>query len=105
LITRYRSRNGGKFLAPKCPLWQASPRFLKIPDQRFSVPSAHDRPLGRCRSSVVEHSLGKGEVVSSILTGSTRFFDIERSSGCDLAAAFAEQSEHIKIGGSGDFEE
>src|SRR4029077_543323 len=33
-------------------------------------------PLSRhpacCRSSVVEHSLGKGEVVSSILTGSTR---------------------------------
>src|SRR5262249_50804815 len=28
--------------------------------------------LRRCRSSVVEHSLGKGEVVSSILTGSTR---------------------------------
>ncbi len=28
-------------------------------------------PAG-CRSSVVEHSLGKGEVVSSILTGSTR---------------------------------
>jgi hypothetical protein len=28
--------------------------------------------FGRCRSSVVEHSLGKGEVVSSILTGSTR---------------------------------
>ena len=27
----------------------------------------------RCRSSVVEHSLGKGEVVSSILTGSTSF--------------------------------
>ena len=26
----------------------------------------------RCRSSVVEHPLGKGEVVSSILTGSTR---------------------------------
>src|SRR5262249_10521041 len=26
-----------------------------------------------CRSSVVEHSLGKGEVVSSILTGSTSF--------------------------------
>src|SRR6516225_2452381 len=25
-----------------------------------------------CRSSVVEHPLGKGEVVSSILTGSTR---------------------------------
>jgi hypothetical protein len=30
------------------------------------------RPPHRCRSSVVEHSLGKGEVVSSILTGSTR---------------------------------
>ena len=27
----------------------------------------------RCRSSVVEHSLGKGEVVSSILTGSTTY--------------------------------
>ena len=26
---------------------------------------------GRCRSSVVEHSLGKGEVLSSILSGST----------------------------------
>ena len=29
-------------------------------------------PTRRCRSSVVEHPLGKGEVVSSILTGSTR---------------------------------
>src|SRR5579884_376823 len=29
-------------------------------------------PHPSCRSSVVEHSLGKGEVVSSILTGSTR---------------------------------
>src|SRR5262249_25703590 len=29
------------------------------------------RRVRRCRSSVVEHSLGKGEVVSSILTGST----------------------------------
>jgi hypothetical protein len=28
----------------------------------------------RCRSSVVEHSLGKGEVESSILSGSTRLF-------------------------------
>ncbi len=28
-------------------------------------------PASRCRSSVVEHPLGKGEVVSSILTGST----------------------------------
>lgn len=31
-----------------------------------------DSPPGRCcRSSVVEHSLGKGEVDSSILSGST----------------------------------
>ncbi len=29
------------------------------------------RQARRCRSSVVEHPLGKGEVVSSILTGST----------------------------------
>jgi hypothetical protein len=28
-------------------------------------------PPARCRSSVVEHSLGKGEVDSSILSGST----------------------------------
>jgi len=28
-------------------------------------------PKARCRSSVVEHSLGKGEVLSSILSGST----------------------------------
>src|SRR5579883_967791 len=33
-----------------------------------------------CRSSVVEHSLGKGEIVSSILTGSTR-----RAAKCLLA--------------------
>ena len=32
---------------------------------------AISQPARRCRSSVVEHSLGKGEVVSSILTGST----------------------------------
>jgi hypothetical protein len=33
----------------------------------------YSHPARRCRSSVVEHSLGKGEVVSSILTGSTRY--------------------------------
>src|SRR3954451_17134649 len=32
------------------------------------------RQSSRCRSSVVEHSLGKGEVDSSILSGSTRKF-------------------------------
>ena len=29
-----------------------------------------------CRSSVVEHSIGNGEVDSSILSGSTSFFNI-----------------------------
>src|SRR5262249_50589578 len=38
----------------------------RFPFPRFSPAAA------RCRSSVVEHPLGKGEVVSSILTGSTR---------------------------------
>ena len=41
-----------------------------------------DRCIGRrerCRSSVVEHPLGKGEVVSSILTGSTTLFACARS--------------------------
>jgi hypothetical protein len=32
---------------------------------------AQDRADACCRSSVVEHSLGKGEVDSSILSGST----------------------------------
>ena len=32
-----------------------------------------------CRSSVVEHSLGKGEVVSSILTGSTSFLAFSKT--------------------------
>ena len=31
-----------------------------------------------CRSSVVEHSLGKGEVDSSILSGSTSAFRVAR---------------------------
>ena len=44
-------------------LWQASPR--RGP-HRSDFSAAR-----RCRSSVVEHPLGKGEVVSSILTGST----------------------------------
>ena len=41
-------------------------------DRRFAAAFlAISQPARRCRSSVVEHSLGKGEVVSSILTGST----------------------------------
>src|SRR5260370_8856686 len=47
-------------LRREAALWQGSPGSRLI-DARESG----------CRSSVVEHSLGKGEVVSSILTGST----------------------------------
>src|SRR5262249_45678239 len=52
-------------LARAAPLWQGSPRFSADTVLRFSPPAR------RCRSSVVEPPLGKGEVVSSILTGST----------------------------------
>ena len=55
---------GRSALAPLWPLWQGSPHSR--PHFFYS------HPARRCRSSVVEHSLGKGEVVSSILTGSTR---------------------------------
>ena len=55
---------GRSVLAPLWTLWQGSPHSR--PHLFYS------HPARRCRSSVVEHSLGKGEVVSSILTGSTR---------------------------------
>jgi hypothetical protein len=55
---------GRSVLAPLWTLWQGSPHSR--PHFLYS------HPARRCRSSVVEHSLGKGEVVSSILTGSTR---------------------------------
>jgi hypothetical protein len=55
---------GRSVLAPLWTLWQGSPHSR--PHFFYS------HPARRCRSSVVEHSLGKGEVVSSILTGSTR---------------------------------
>ncbi len=38
----------------------------------------------RCRSSVVEHSLGKGEAVSSILTGSTSREPYSRRGSCSI---------------------
>jgi hypothetical protein len=51
-------------------------RLLRPCGKDRRVPARERRPLpargpARCRSSVVEHPLGKGEVVSSILTGST----------------------------------
>ena len=62
-------------IAMSAPLWQNARR----PCANFAR-----RPHGlSCRSSVVEHSLGKGEVESSILSGSTisrrvRSWKIER---------------------------
>src|SRR5690606_14251171 len=69
-----------------CPV-PPNPVFLPGQDKHFlalrrtgpygtnrPVPPAPQGPIGAgpcCRSSVVEHSLGKGEAVSSILTGST----------------------------------
>src|SRR4029079_5948261 len=50
-------------LASPGTVWQFPPRFT--PPHQAAV--AHSR----CRSSVVEHPLGKGEVVCSIHTGST----------------------------------
>ena len=38
---------------------------------RYGAGAAEGTALKLCRSSVVEHSLGKGEVHSSILCGST----------------------------------
>src|SRR6478736_9243320 len=65
-----------------CPFWS-------LPDPpaclRQRGPCGKNRPLGgsllgrfpeyraRCRSSVVEHSIGNGEVDSSILSGSTSY--------------------------------
>ena len=49
-----------------------APRTRSAPAVEPPAPLWHIRAL-RCRSSVVEHSLGKGEVDSSILSGSTSF--------------------------------
>src|SRR5262249_26509186 len=43
-------------------------------------------PARRCRSSVVEHPLGKGEVVSSILTGSTSKTGLSRNNPVQVRA-------------------
>ena len=65
------------------PYWLIAPTAYTAPAVSWRVASgrgcaAKGDPLesagfraGRCRSSVVEHSLGKGEVESSILSGST----------------------------------
>ena len=53
-------------LAPGKSVWQRTPRLVGRSRSRFPQPA-------RCRSSVVEHSIGNGEVDSSILSGSTIF--------------------------------
>ena len=53
-------------LAPCRAVWQGSQRSRPLFHRSIFASRR------RCRSSVVEHPLGKGEVVSSILTGSTR---------------------------------
>ncbi len=61
----------------------------------------YSHPARRCRSSVVEHSLGKGEVVSSILTGSTRKSHCAHQHGdltalvCRTGAATCERSDRL----------
>jgi hypothetical protein len=50
----------------------------------FGGPGSAPAPFLRCRSSVVEHSLGKGEVESSILSGST----IEKPMKSSVSHAF-----------------
>jgi hypothetical protein len=56
------SSQEGSRLALACRLWQEAKRLLKRSDACV---------LRCCSSSVVEHSLGKGEVESSILSCST----------------------------------
>ena len=66
-------------LAPRQALWQCPPRLPSGHHARrfngallFSwAPVAAPKSRTGCRSSVVEHSLGKGEVESSIPSGST----------------------------------
>src|ERR1700719_244082 len=64
-------------LAPRQPLWQGPAR---LGSAGLAAPGRF-----RCRSSVVEHPLGKGEVVSSILPGST-------SRNVDESATFSDFS-------------
>ena len=64
-------------LARPKALWQGSPRFYcpsrqtRCGTQRSHRAAVNTAAKARCRSSVVEFSLGKGEVLSSILSGST----------------------------------
>jgi hypothetical protein len=68
LISLRFSRFGGASkLAQQGGLWQISARSVG------PLAAADSHPSTCCRSSVVEHSIGNGEVDSSILSGSTIF--------------------------------
>jgi hypothetical protein len=56
-------------------------------------------PPVRCRSSVVEHSIGNGEVDSSILSGSTIFYNkINASHEGHLPFAACQEQLHAEQG-------
>src|SRR6185312_2773121 len=61
---------------------------------RFRRPAASGRPTPSCRSSVVEHSLGKGEVHSSILCGSTSFHLVVLAGGSRSAEKAGNRNWH-----------
>jgi hypothetical protein len=61
---RFGPLAGCPSLARAGSLWQGSARLV-------GAVSAESVSRARCRSSVVEHSIGNGEVDSSILSGST----------------------------------
>jgi hypothetical protein len=60
----------------------------------FPIRLPYETPLQSwtgCRSTVVVHSLGKGEVISSILIGSTSFFnDLAEMAKSELRATCAQ---------------
>ena len=59
-----QKRGTSRALAQPGAMWQGSARLV-------GAFLADSRIRARCRSSVVEHSIGNGEVDSSILSGST----------------------------------
>src|SRR5947209_6261374 len=65
LALLFRALGHGRMVAPVARLWEGSRRSPPSSSAYFG--SRHPR----CRSSVVEYPVGKGEVVSSILPGST----------------------------------
>ncbi len=68
---------GRRLKAPRRLALRAEPYGIGRPFRPGRVPA----PAYRCRSSVVEHSLGKGEVESSILSGSTISYNSKMYAG------------------------